>query len=120
MLKPFYNEEVIHVGEDRLRLVLNFRAIDAAEGLIGKPFSSVLAEVADGTAGEALVGKVVWGLLREHHPELSIDQVAGLLFGPPGILLGGAVNRLLHASFSAAEEPEAANPPKPRGASKPS
>jgi hypothetical protein len=123
MLNAFYNEQAVKVGDDTLRLVINFAAIDAAEGMIGRDFDQILAELTsqDPKPGLALQGKVVWALLREHHPDVSIDQVATLLFGPASTVLGMAIGKLLTAAFpSARGAAKPANPRKPRGASKPS
>lgn len=120
MLKAFYNEEQLAVDGDIYRLVLNFRAIDATESLIGCSFNSILRQITlDPPLG--LVGKLLWGLLREHHPEVSLDEAASLMFGDTGVLVGAAVRRLLDAAFPQADEgdgkPKDGNPPKRRGQS---
>ena len=121
MLQAFYNEEAVTVGGDTYRLVINFRAIDATESLLGRSYNTILGEITSPDAPLSLVGKVLWGMLREHHPDVSLDQTASLLFGETGIKVGMAVSKLLNAAFSEAEDkPEAKgkNPRKPRGASK--
>lgn len=121
MLKPFYHEEAVKVGDDTLRLVINFRAMDATESLIGRPFDEILKEMSSGSPTLSVQGKVVWGLLREHHSDLSLDQVMTLLFGEPCVTVGYAMAKLLKSAFPAAEpEAKGKNPPKPRGASRPS
>jgi len=128
-IAAFYHEEQVTVGDETLRLVINFAALDAVESLTGRSFDRILAEFTDEgepgrpakEPGVALQGKVVWGLLRQHHPELSLDQVAGLLFGPTSAKIGAAIAKLMAAAFppaeAAAEKAKAANPPEPRGAS---
>lgn len=122
MLKPFYHEQAVTIDGETLRLVINFAAIDATEHLLGKPFPAVLEAFSQPVQPLGVLGKVVWGLLREHHPEVSLDQAASLLFGENGLRVGAAVSLLLNAAFPAAEEgkAKAKNPRKPRGASKPS
>lgn len=121
MFKPFYNEEAVKIGDDTIRLVINFRAMDATESLVGRNYDEVLKEMAAGDPPLSLQGKVVWGLLREHHPDLSLDHAMTLLFGEPSVAVGFAMNKLLNAAFPAADpEAKGKNPTKPRGASKPS
>ncbi|KQM88658.1 hypothetical protein ASE67_02645 [Sphingomonas sp. Leaf23] len=126
MLAAFYHEEQLTVGDETLRLVINFAALDAVESLTGRAFDRILADFTkkDAEPQLSLQGKVVWGLLRQHHPEITLDQVAALLFGPTGARIGAAIAKLMAAAFPAAEpaDPKAkgANPRKPRGASNPS
>jgi hypothetical protein len=119
MLKPFYNEETLEAEGETFRLVLNFRAIDAIESLLGEPFDSVLEELGGERQRLGLAGKVLWGLLREHHGALSLDHAAALMFGEAGVAAGMAVQRLLDAAFPGAEagKTKGENPPQPRGAS---
>ena len=126
MLAAFYHEEQLTVGDETLRLVINFAALDAVESLTGRAFDRILADFTkpDAEPQLSLQGKVVWGLLRQHHPEITLDQVAALLFGPTGARIGAAIAKLMAAAFPAAEpaDPKAkgANPRRPRGASNPS
>ena len=120
-IAAFYHEEQVTVGDETLRLVINFAALDAVESLTGRSFDRILGEfTGDGEPGISLQGKVVWGLLRQHHPELSLDQVAGLLFGPTSAKVGAAIAKLMAAAFPPAEpadgKAKGANPPEPRGA----
>lgn len=118
-LKPFYNEQTVAVGEDCYRLVLDFRAIDAIEGLTGVSFNSTLEEITGEAAKLGSVGRVLWGLLREHHPEVTLDQAASLMFGDTGVLIGVAVQTLLENAFNSApaETAKGKNPPTRRGVS---
>lgn len=104
MLKPFYNEEAVAVGDETYRLVLNFRAIDATETLLGYAFPKALSLLSRDDTPLNVAGKFLWGLMREHHPEVTLDQAAGLMFGETGLLVGLAVRRLLDASFPSADD----------------
>lgn len=121
-LKPFYNEESVVVGEDNYRLVLDFRALDAIEGVTGNSFNTTLEEITGDAPKLGTIGRVLWGLLREHHSEITLDQAASLMFGDSGLLIGIAVQNLLEAAFNSAptEKAKGKNPPKARGASAPS
>jgi hypothetical protein len=122
MVKPFYAEQNVEVEGETLRLVINFEAIDATETLLGTTYPSVLQAL--GQTDDPPLGftaKVVWGLLRKYHPEMSTDQVMALMWGENGIRVGYAVQQLMEAAFPTAEETPAETKPrprKPRGASK--
>lgn len=119
-MQPFYNEAQAPLSDGTvLRLVVNFRSIDAFEGLVGKSMETMLPEIASGRAGYGIVGKFVWSLLLEHHPELTMDQIAGLMFGEDGDAVGVVVGHLIQRAFNLGEVQEkAANPPKRRGQSR--
>lgn len=115
-LKPFYNEEAVTVDGEAYRLVINFGAIDAIESITGRSFNVILEELAAEDQKLGLVGKVLWGLLREHHADLTLDHAASLMFGETGITFGLAVHKLLEAAFPPAQEAKVKNPRKRRGA----
>ena len=121
-LTPFYHEAQVQVDDTDLRLVLNFRTLDAIEGLTGLPMPSILPELASNSLGYGLIGKILWGLMREHHPEVTLDQAAGLMVGSHQAAVGLAVGDLFRRAFSVGEPEKAKgkNPPRRRGASKPS
>jgi hypothetical protein len=120
MLKPFCHEQAVVIDGETLRLVLDFRAIDATEQLLGKGYDAILDELQKPEATLGFQGKVLWGLLREHHPELSFDQILTLQMGENGLTMGLALQKLLEAAFPTADKAKAENPPKRRGASRPS
>lgn len=120
MLQPFHNEEAVRVGEDTYRLVLNFRAIDATETQLGgRSYESILNELLVGRPSVGLQARVVWGLLREHHPHISLEEADALARGPSSGDIGVALGKLLHAAFPIIQEPKAkdANPQVRRGRS---
>lgn len=120
-LVPFYHEAQATVGDTSLRFVLNFRTIDAIEGLVGSPMPAILPEIVTGSAGFSLVGKVLWGLLREHHPDVTLDQAAGLMFSDEKVAaeIGVAIGDLFRRGFKIGDEKaKEENPRKRRGASK--
>jgi hypothetical protein len=123
-IQPFYNEEAVTVGGETLRLVINFRTIDAVESLLERDFDTLLNDLADPRkrTPRGTQAKLVWGLLREHHPETTLDQAMTLANGAVGEAMGLAIAKLVSAAF-AFDDPKkekGENPPKPRGASKPS
>lgn len=115
-MRPFYNEEQLKVGDETLTLVLNFRALDCIEHLTGETMPSIIPQLIDDPP-YSLVGKVLWGLLREKHEGVSLDDAAGLAFGKDGPRVGLAMGSLLQRGFNLGEEKDE-NPPKRRGRSK--
>lgn len=122
MPEAFHNEQSVVVDGETFRLVINFKAIDATEQLL-KPqgysgYDQILAAIQKPNAPVGLMGKVLWGLLREHHPDMPFDEILTLLFDKNGLTVGLALSQLLAAAFP--EKEKGKNPRQPRGASKPS
>lgn len=113
-MRSFYNEAQVVVEDEPLTLVLNFRAIDAIEGVTGLPMSQVLPQLGP-DCPYSLAGKVLWGLLREKHEGVTLDQAAGVAFGPDGVKAGLAMTEVINRGFNFSEAKDQ-NPPKRRGA----
>jgi hypothetical protein len=114
-VRAFYNEASVEVEGEQLTLVLNFRAIDVIESLAKQPMSDILKQLGP-SVPYSLVGKVLFGLLREMHDGVSLDQAAGVAFGPDGAKVGMAISDLLDRGFNFGEA-KGKNPPKRRGRS---
>ncbi len=81
-LKPFYHEAQIALSEDfTLHLVINLASTDRLERLLGKSIAEVIGEM---MASVSVMTKVLWGVTREYHSDLTLDQVAGIIL--PGDL----------------------------------
>jgi hypothetical protein len=115
-MRPFYHEGQVEVDGETLHLVCNFRAIDCIESVTGEKMSEILPQLADPPF--ALIGKVLWGLLREKHEGVTLDEAAGVGFGPKGAAVGLVMGDVLRRAFNIGEEEKGSNPPKRRGASK--
>src|SRR5690349_16569202 len=101
MFPTFYEEESVELDGGVLRLAINFRAITAIEGLTGEGMDVTVASVLSGGAHLNVVGKVLWGLLREHHPETGLDEAAGLMFNKASaVKVGLAISAVLMRAFS--------------------
>lgn len=114
-MRAFYNEAQVEVEGEQLTLVLNFRAIDVIESVTDEKMTDILPQLVDPPM--ALVGKVLWALLREKHEGVTLDQAAGVGFGPDGSKVGLVMGELLGRAFAIGEAKDK-NPPKRRGASK--
>lgn len=121
-LKPFYNEAEIALSEEfTLRLVIDFAVIDRLEGLLGRGMDTIIAEM---MGSVATMGKVLWGVTRKHHSDLTLDHIAGILLPEDPAsretaqavmaTLGDLINRTFNIS-GGPEDKEGANPPKRSG-----
>lgn len=117
-LKAFCDEELVEAGDDKLRLALDFRAIDIIEGLADEPMPTVIVRLMESPPSIALSGKVLWALLRRHHEEVTLDETAGLMFSEHGNRVGLAMSNLIQRAFNFGEAAPDENPPKRRGRSK--
>ena len=115
-MRSFYHEGQVEVDGETLHLVCNFRAIDVIESVTGEKMSDVLPQLADPPF--ALVGKVLWALLREKHEAVTLDEAAGVGFGPSGAAVGVVMGDVIRRAFNFDEKAKDENPPKRRGRSK--
>lgn len=119
-MKPFYQEQLVEVDGEKFTLAINFKAIDATEQLSGRDYDDILNELQSPGCRTGTMGRAVWGLLREHHPDMTLDETLSLIAGEKnGLKVGLALRELLQAAFPTAAEAKGGNPPKPRGVSKP-
>lgn len=119
-MKAFYQEQLVEVDGEKFTLAINFKAIDATEQLSGRDYDDILNELQSPGCRTGTMGRAVWGLLREHHPDMTLDETLSLIAGEKnGAKVGFALSQLLQAAFPIAAEAKGGNPPKPRGTSKP-
>jgi hypothetical protein len=115
-MRPFYHEGQVEVDGETLHLVCNFRAIDVIESVTEQKMSDIIPQLLD--PPHALIGKVLWGLLREKHEGVTLDEAAGAGFGPEGQKVGLVMGDVFRRAFNLGEQAKDANPPKRRGRSK--
>lgn len=112
-MRTFYHEGQVEVEGETLTLVCNFRAIDVIESVTGETMDAILPQLAEPPF--ALVGKCLWALLREKHEGVTLDEAAGVGFGPDGAKVGLVMGDVLRRAFNIGEEAKGENPPKRRG-----
>lgn len=96
-LKPFRHEASFVVGEVTLRLVVDFETIERVERAFNCGLDAVLGQIAASTAAAT---KFIWFAIREHNPELSMDQIAGVMFSPEhGQALMATLGDLVERAF---------------------
>lgn len=128
MLSAFYDEEVVQLGEDTIRLAVDFRAIDLMEHIVGDtnaitPATVIVNHVLHSApCPVSILCKVLYALLRRHHEDINLDVCLGVMGGAHSVAASFAMQTLLRRAFNFGEpeKEKGKNPPKPRGASKPS
>lgn len=106
---------------ERLTLVCDFYALDVIEQVTGLNWDEVVPQLVD--PPRALAVKVLYGLLRKRHEQISLDEAAGLFFDKNAIVLWAVVGDVIAraSNFDSDEEEEQKPPPakkKPSGRSR--
>lgn len=119
-LVAFGLEEQVQVCGETLTLRLDFRAITGIEGALERDLPTVAAVLRSGNPPITWVGQIIWFMLREYHRDVTLDQVAGIMFSEQdGGKLGIALNALLDRAFPVVtEDKKPKNAPKRRGRSR--
>ncbi len=120
MPKAFCHEQTVVIDGETFHLAIDFEAMDATEQRLEMDYDQIVERVQQSNCPIGLMGKVFWGLLRKHHPDISMDEIVTLMKDKSGLTMGLALTQLLEAAFGRVEKVKAKNPPVPRGASKPS
>lgn len=95
-------------------LVLDYRALIAAEAHYGQPLAVVIAH---GMAGfQGAKAALLLAAMKRYHPATTEDQALALVF-EHGEAVGAALEQATERAFPAAEDGDEANPPEksPRG-----
>lgn len=99
-----------------LTLRYDFDALCAVEDAADKAIGDVLIELSQGSPRLTTVRALIYGGLREHHPEVTLKE-AGELFLSDGPAVSEAMNKALSAAFpKMAEGKQGENPRKRRSA----
>ena len=118
-LVAFGHEEQVTVDGTPITLRLDFRAITIMEGALQSDMPSIVANFRSGRPQLSVLGQMLWAMAREHHPEITLDQAAGIMFAKEASKVGFAMDSLLERAFPlATEDKKEADPPRRRGRSK--
>jgi hypothetical protein len=110
-IRPYRNEEEVQCGDETYTLAIDIAVIDALEDEFDLPFTELMG-LFEGTVRVGRMARLLRGMLRRHHPDLTLDDVGGLVIAY-GSQLGEGMQRLFEkASPSNAEATAEANPPK--------
>jgi hypothetical protein len=127
LLTVFPDEELVDLGDVKITLTLSFKTITVCESIIRDGDIVPMPLVAGWILLQELppisvTGKVLWALTREHHEQMTMDEVMGMMFtSKHANRLALGMQKLLgrHFDFTQPKE-KVKNPPKRRGPSKPS
>lgn len=114
-LKPFYFEAEVEAAEGFiLHMSIDFAVINKLEGLLNKGMDELLGEL---VSSASVMGKFLWAMTREHHADLTLDQIAGIMFSKrygPGVVatLGNLVRNAFNIGEPDGEGEQSSRPPK--------
>jgi hypothetical protein len=63
----FHDERLVEAGNNRIRLAIDFLALDAIEGVSGLKMPEIVRAMLSGSCPLNVSAKVLWGLLLRHH-----------------------------------------------------
>jgi hypothetical protein len=113
MFRAFKTTEVVSTDDGDFTLAIDIEIIDALEDEFDLGFDALMQQFQT----EQRVGRLcrlLRGLMARHHPDLSLDDVAGL-FMEHADKFGEGFTRLFEkARPDQGEEAKGENPPKPR------
>ena len=115
MANRIYGEARLSLADDReLTLRFDFGALVEAEDAAGVGTQEMMAEFsAKGGARLKTARAMLYGALRYHHPDLTLEDAGDLLMGD-----GEAISRAMGEAMQAMADRRSPNPPK--GAAAPS
>src|SRR5689334_13819954 len=104
MPEAFHHEQIVKIDGEDITLCIDFRAIDATEQLVGRDYDEIVEELQQPSCLVGTKVRVLWGLLREYHPNLTFDQIVPMLKGKNATATGLAIKQLLVAAFPTDEK----------------
>lgn len=118
-MRAFYAEGQLQTKDgEKLTLVCDFYTIDVVQGITGESWDDLLPRIFEGD--RALFIKVLYGLLRKRHENVTLDEAAGVSYDCDQTILGATVADVIKRACNIAdgEEAKEENPPKRRGRSR--
>lgn len=99
----FNSEQRVEFGGESLTLAIDFRTIDLIEESVGESMPAVMAKLS-GDPPTGVAAKIVWAMLRRHHPDLKLDLVGALMLGPHRNVIAGGMGELLSRAMNLGDE----------------
>lgn len=83
-MNPMMGEAEVGLGDDRFHLVMNNAAWAAVERVLDESYIDIIADMvrreAEGKSPKnSVVGALLWGALRAHHPEYTLSQCGDMM-----------------------------------------
>jgi hypothetical protein len=95
----FHDERLVEAGSNRIRLAIDFLALDAIEGASGLKMPEIVRAMLSGSCPLNVSAKVLWGLLLRHH-QATVEEAAGLMFGEHRAAINDAISGLFEEAFN--------------------
>lgn len=119
-MRAFNAEGTVQTADgEKLTLVCDFYTIDVVEGITGEKWDDILPQLVD--PPRALLVKVLYGLLRKRHEDVTLDEAAGVMFDKNRAAIMAVMGDVIRRACNFdSDEPEAKdeNPPVRRGRSR--
>jgi hypothetical protein len=94
-LIAFHDEQLLSLGCNRLKLAVDFRALDLAEHLVGEIVPEILPKLFSVRPSLGASSKMLWAMLRRHHEEMTLDQAGGIIVSEHSSSALAAIHALL-------------------------
>lgn len=108
-MKPFYHEGQVEAEGEKLILVCDLYAIDCIESITGQSWDDILPQLEN--PPNALLTKILWGFLRRKHEGVTLDEAAGVAFGPDKVAVGLVLGDVLRRACNIPAEAESTDAP---------
>ncbi len=94
-------EVTLVAGETSYTLYAGNRALRLIERETGKPLPDALEQMTQGSVG--LMTTMLWALLQQHHPQLTMDDVDEVIDAAGYDAIGEAVGEAANRAFATAD-----------------
>jgi hypothetical protein len=96
----FRDERTVEAGANRIRLAIDFLALDAIEGATGLKMPEIVRAMLSRTCQLSICAKVLWGLLLRNYSDVVVEEAASLMFGEGRDAISGAIGSLFEGAFN--------------------
>jgi hypothetical protein len=105
-MRSFFAEASFEAADgERLNLVCDFYTIQVVEEITGEDWEAILPQLVAGAA-RSLKIKVLFGLLRKRHPDITLDEAAAVTFDNDEMALGALMGAVIAKAQNFGEENE--------------
>jgi hypothetical protein len=106
-MRAFYAEgQLLSKTGDKFHLVCDFFTIDVVEQVTGETWDEVIAQLGDDKPPRALLIKVLYGLLRKRHEEITLDEAAAVFMDCDRLVFGATIGTLISQASNWEEKSE--------------
>lgn len=102
----FRDERSVEAGGNRIRLAIDFLALDAIEGATGLKMPEIVRAMLSRACQLGVAAKVLWGLMLRHYPDVAVEEAATLMFGEDRGVIGDAIAGLFEGAFNFGAAPD--------------